>query len=121
MNLREIVDGGVMVISDAKTEGKLKKPEWDKAKGKYGLAGLKEKCCIVLIKKQGKHFMCLVDSESKSCEVLVKNWVRLLNAYSSKLNFLEDQDSIKEEAAGLSCTDPKMNLLKDRIVNAAVF
>ena len=110
-----------MVITDAKAEGTLKKADWDKAKGKYGLAGIKEKCCIVLIKKQGKHYMCLVDTESKSCEILIKNWVRLLNAYSSKLNFLEDQDSIKAEAAGLSCTDSRMNIMRDRIVNAAIF
>lgn len=85
-----MVDEGVATITDAKTSGLLKKADWDKAKGKYGLTGLKEKCCLVITKKSGKHFMCLIDNESKSCEVLVTSWARLLNAYASKLNFLED-------------------------------
>lgn len=120
--MREIVDEGVQSIPDAKNNGKLKKGEWNAAKGKYGLTGLKEKCCMVMIKKGGgKHYMCLVDNEAKSCEVLALNWVRLMNAYASKLNFLEDQDAIKEEANGLDCADPKMKLVKRRIINAALF
>ena len=34
--------------------------------------------------------MCLVDNEERTCEILAIQWVKLLNAYSSKLNFLED-------------------------------
>ena len=121
MSLKEIADEGVMIVSEAKNDGKLKKADWDKAKAKNGLAGLKEKCCIYIKKKQGTHFMCLVDNESKTCETLTINWVTLLNAYSAKLNFLEDQDEMKETAAGMDCDDPKMKLVSRRLVNVAHF
>ena len=110
------------MISEAKSKGTLKKADWDKAKGKYGLTGEKEKCCIHLKKKQGSpHFMCLVDNESKTCEILVQGWVKLLNSYSSNQNFAEEIDLIKEDAQGLSCDDKKLNVIKRRLINAALF
>lgn len=100
-----------MTVESAKNQGKLKKGDWDKAKAKNGLTGQKERCCIYVQKKEGKSYMCLVDNEDRTCETLTLQWVKLLNAYSSKLNFLEDQDELKEGGASIECDDPKLKII----------
>lgn len=100
-----------MTVESAKNGGKLKKADWDKAKAKNGLTGQKEKCCIFVQKKDGKNYMCLVDNEEKTCQILTMQWVKLLNAYSSKLNFLEDQDELKEGGDSIECDDPKLKTI----------